>query len=60
MRQWVRWMHAAGVPVPVDASGKPAIRLEISPLFATDEDSFAESWARLHPKPALQDGLVLE
>jgi UDP-N-acetylglucosamine/UDP-N-acetylgalactosamine diphosphorylase len=59
MRQWVRWMHAAGVPVAVDATGKPALRLEISPLFATDEDSFAESWARLDPKPALQDGLVL-
>jgi UDP-N-acetylglucosamine/UDP-N-acetylgalactosamine diphosphorylase len=60
MRQWVRWMHAAGVPVPVDGNGKPMIRLEISPLFATDEDSFAESWARLSPKPALQDGMVLE
>lgn len=60
MRQFARWMHAAGVPVPVDQTGKPTLRIEISPLFATDEDSFAESWARLQPKPALRDGLVLE
>ncbi len=58
-RQWARWMHAAGVGVPVDTTGLPPFRLEISPLFATDEDSFAEAWARLEPKPALQDGLVL-
>lgn len=60
MRMFARWMHAAGVPVPTDASGLPTISLEISPLFATDEDSFAESWARLPVKPALVDGLVLE
>ena len=59
MRQFVRWMHAAGVPVPVDGTGKPTLRVEVSPLFATDEDSFAESWAKLNPKPALKDGLVL-
>lgn len=60
LRQWARWMHAAGVPLPVDETGRPRITLEISPLFATDEDSFAEAWARLHPKPELRDGLVLE
>lgn len=59
-RQWARWMHASGVPVPVDATGLPLFRIEVSPLFATDEDSFAQSWAKLNPKPALKDGLVLE
>jgi UDP-N-acetylglucosamine/UDP-N-acetylgalactosamine diphosphorylase len=59
MRLFARWMHAAGVPVPVDATGLPALRIEISPLFAVDEDSFAESWAKLDPKPAVADGLVL-
>jgi UDP-N-acetylglucosamine/UDP-N-acetylgalactosamine diphosphorylase len=59
MRQWARWMHAAGIAVPVNGEGRPTIQLEVSPLFATDEDSFAEAWARLKPKPALQDGLVL-
>lgn len=59
MRLFVRWMHAAGIPVPVDATGKPAITVEVSPLFAVDEDSFAESWAKLNPKPEIRDGLVL-
>jgi UDP-N-acetylglucosamine/UDP-N-acetylgalactosamine diphosphorylase len=58
-RQWARWMHATGVPIPVDGTGLPTFRIEVSPLFATDEDSFAASWAKLHPKPALKDGLVL-
>ena len=59
MKLFARWMHAAGLAVPVDAHGVPTIRLEISPLFAVDEDTFAESWAALKVKPALKDGLVL-
>lgn len=60
MRLFARWMHAAGIAVPVDKTGKPTIAIEVSPLFAVDEDSFAESWAKLKPKPAIKDGLVLE
>ncbi len=59
MRLFTRWMHAAGLAVPVDAHGVPTIKVEISPLFAVDEDTFAESWAALKTKPAIRDGLVL-
>jgi UDP-N-acetylglucosamine/UDP-N-acetylgalactosamine diphosphorylase len=59
MRLFARWMHAAGLAVPVDDKGVPTIRIEISPLFAVDEDTFAESWSALKVKPALKDGLVL-
>lgn len=59
MRLFARWMHAAGIPVPVDDDGVPTIEIEISPLFAVDEDSFAESWKKLNPKPDLRSGLVL-
>jgi len=59
MKLFARWMHAAGLAVPVDDKGVPTIRLEVSPLFAVDEDTFAESWAALKVKPALKDGLVL-
>jgi len=59
MKLFARWMHAAGLAVPVDEAGVPTIRIEVSPLFAVDEDSFAESWAALKVKPALKDGLVL-
>jgi hypothetical protein len=31
----------------------------VAPSFGYDEDSFAESWARLSVRPALVDGLVL-
>ncbi|BET66840.1 UDPGP type 1 family protein [Opitutales bacterium ASA1] len=60
MKLFTRWMHAAGLPVKTDENGVPTIGLEVSPLFAIDEDTFAESWAKLSPKPELADGLVLE
>jgi UDP-N-acetylglucosamine/UDP-N-acetylgalactosamine diphosphorylase len=59
MKLFAHWMHAVGIAVPVDANGKPTIAIEISPLFAVDEDTFAESWAKLNPKPEIKDGLVL-
>src|SRR5215468_3137656 len=59
MRLFARWMRAAAIPVAVDADGVPSLRVEVSPLFAGDAESFAESWRRLSPKPALVDGLVL-
>jgi UDP-N-acetylglucosamine/UDP-N-acetylgalactosamine diphosphorylase len=60
LKQFARWLEAAGVAVEKDDEGVPGITLEVSPLFATDERSFAESWARLEPKPSLREGLTLE
>jgi len=60
LRQFARWLRAAGAPVPTDATGLPEVALEVSPLFGYDEDSFGESWARLAPKPAIADGLCLD
>ena len=60
LRQFARWLRSAGASVPTDASGLPAASLEVSPLFGYDEDSFAESWSRLDPKPAIAEGLCLE
>ena len=59
LRQFARWFKAAGIALPVDASGLPTFALEISPLFADDEGSFAAAWARLAPKPELREGLCL-
>jgi UDP-N-acetylglucosamine/UDP-N-acetylgalactosamine diphosphorylase len=59
LRQFARWLRAAGASVPTDSSGLPEFDLEISPLFGYDEDSFLESWSRLAAKPALASGLCL-
>ena len=59
LRQFVRWLRAAGAAVPADASGLPPFGLEVSPLFGYDEGSFAESWSRLSPPPAVAEGLCL-
>ena len=59
LRQFARWANAAGAAVAVDETGLPAFAFEVSPLFATDEASFAESWAQLEVKPQIEQGTVL-
>jgi UDP-N-acetylglucosamine/UDP-N-acetylgalactosamine diphosphorylase len=58
-RQFARWLRANGAAVATDATGLPAVNLEVSPLFGYDEASFADAWKKLSPKPAVGDGLVL-
>jgi UDP-N-acetylglucosamine/UDP-N-acetylgalactosamine diphosphorylase len=60
LRQYARWLHGVGAHVVTDASGLPAVTLEVSPLFGYDEDSFAGSWARRSPAPEVTEGLYLE
>jgi len=59
LRQWARWLAAAGVEVPCAADGTPAVAFEISPLFADSQAAFLERWAALPEKPAIADGTVL-
>lgn len=60
LRQFARWLKAAGAPVATDATGLPACAVEISPLFGHDAETFAERWNRLPVKPAIVNGLYLE
>jgi UDP-N-acetylglucosamine/UDP-N-acetylgalactosamine diphosphorylase len=60
MRQWVRWLRAAGEAIATDATGLPAFRLEVSPLFADCEEAFVSRWQALEPKPVIGEGLYLE
>jgi len=60
LRQFGRWLKAAGAAVETDRTGLPAAAIEVSPLFGYDEDSFADSWQKLTPKPEVRDGLYLE
>jgi UDP-N-acetylglucosamine/UDP-N-acetylgalactosamine diphosphorylase len=59
LRQFARWLKANGATVATDATGKPELAMEISPLFGYDEDSFADAWKKLSTKPAVTDGLYL-
>jgi UDP-N-acetylglucosamine/UDP-N-acetylgalactosamine diphosphorylase len=49
------WLEAAGVRVPRDGQGDPAVPLEVSPLFALDREEFAAKLAKLG-KPVAIDG----
>ena len=59
LRQFARWANAAGAAVAVDESGLPDFAFEVSPVFATDAESFAQSWAQLESKPDIGNGTVL-
>jgi UDP-N-acetylglucosamine/UDP-N-acetylgalactosamine diphosphorylase len=58
--QFARWLGAAGAAVEKDSAGRPKPALEVSPLFGYDEETFAERWAALSPRPAVTEGLYLE
>ncbi len=59
LRQFARWLQANGAAVESDATGRPRAAIEVSPRFGYDEDSFADAWKKLSPKPAVSDGLYL-
>jgi len=59
LRQFARWLRAAGATVPVDATGLPPVRIEISPLFGDDPESVAAGWKKLKPAPLVTDDLYL-
>jgi len=60
LRQFARWLETNGAPIVRDETGRPRAMFEVSPLFGYDEDSFAEAWRKLSPKPEVRDGLYLE
>jgi UDP-N-acetylglucosamine/UDP-N-acetylgalactosamine diphosphorylase len=59
LKQFARWFHAAGHPLPGEGNDVPDTVVEVSPLFGYDADTFAESWGKLNPQPDLRDGLYL-
>jgi UDP-N-acetylglucosamine/UDP-N-acetylgalactosamine diphosphorylase len=59
LRQFARWLKAAGAPVETDATGKPKATIEVSPLFGYDAETFAERWKALPSKPEVKEGLYL-
>jgi UDP-N-acetylglucosamine/UDP-N-acetylgalactosamine diphosphorylase len=60
LRQFGRWLRAAGASLATDPSGLPEIALEVSPRFGYDEGTFRERWTGLPAKPALVDRLYLD
>jgi UDP-N-acetylglucosamine/UDP-N-acetylgalactosamine diphosphorylase len=60
LRQFARWANANGANVPVDDTGLPSVRFEVSPLFGYDEASFADAWNQRQPRPQIEEGLYLE
>jgi UDP-N-acetylglucosamine/UDP-N-acetylgalactosamine diphosphorylase len=59
LRQYARWLHAAGVEVPCDEEGNPDRTFEISPLRGFDIVSFAANPRNRELDPP-EEGEVLE
>jgi UDP-N-acetylglucosamine/UDP-N-acetylgalactosamine diphosphorylase len=59
-RQFTRWLKQQGLEISTNETGLPAMKLEVSPLFGYDEETFADSWQKLTLKPAISSDLYLE
>ena len=59
LRQFARWVQAAGVKLPVDSTGLPVFEFEISPCFAVDELDFVARWQSLPQQPNIAAGTIL-
>ena len=60
LRQFARWLQGAGQAMETDATGRPKVMMEVSPLFGYDAETFTERWQKLAAKPPVTDGLYLE
>jgi UDP-N-acetylglucosamine/UDP-N-acetylgalactosamine diphosphorylase len=59
IRQWTRWLKAAGVNLETDETGLPELVFEVSPLFADSESAFLKRWLALSEKPTITEGVIL-
>jgi UDP-N-acetylglucosamine/UDP-N-acetylgalactosamine diphosphorylase len=59
LRQFARWFKGAKVLIDTDDTGLPKQKIEVSPLFGYDQETFTESWGKLANRPAIADGLYL-
>ena len=59
LRMAASWLKDAGVNLKTDDSGLPETVIEIDPAFAMDRETFLSEWARLSPKPAIREGLII-
>jgi UDP-N-acetylglucosamine/UDP-N-acetylgalactosamine diphosphorylase len=59
LRQFARWVKAAGVNLETDESGLPPFAFEISPLFADTGERFVEKWKSLPVVPGIGEGTVI-
>jgi UDP-N-acetylglucosamine/UDP-N-acetylgalactosamine diphosphorylase len=60
LRQFTRWLAAAGLRLEVDETGLPPFVFEISPRFAADEADFIVQWGEFRRKPGIKPGVVIE
>lgn len=60
LRQFARWVQAAGVELEVDATGLPKFVFEVSPLFADHEEAFVTRWQALSQPPTITPGLIID
>ncbi len=59
LRQFARWVAAAGEDITVDETGLPDFAFEITPLFADTETRFMRKWQALETKPPIAEGTIL-
>ncbi len=57
--QFARWFEKVGENIAKDSDGVPTDDIEISPLFASNEEDFVDSWNKLGTKPTIENGFYI-
>ncbi len=57
--QFARWLKKANVEIATDTEGIPNDDIEVSPLFASNEEDFVSAWESLAEKPKVENGFYI-
>ncbi len=58
-QQAARWLAKVGCATMADSENVPVFDMEISPLFASNEEDFVINWNALPQKPEITDGFYI-
>lgn len=59
-KQFAHWLKSVNIGLACDENQVPKTNLEISPLFASNEEDFEIKWKALSPKPTVEQNFYLE
>lgn len=59
-KQFARWFARCGIELEKAEGGEPKFDIEISPLFASNEEDFEKKWSSLNPRPDVENNFYIE
>ena len=58
-QQAARWLAKVGKKLDTDSENVPVFDIEVSPLFASNEEDFVANWNKLAAKPEVENNFYI-